>query len=1098
MEWQFEDEITQQTASAPVPNAPVGGQKWAFEDELIKEPAPVIDQPKEPKQWQFEDEIPTARDANIATPIEPDLGNKANPNVIMSTTIPEKVDIPFSAKHPNLYALGMTPIGTAKELSKVSWLKYIYPEERKKLTELSQQTTEGGSNLGTRQLLFDTLEAVTLGNWKPITQGAKALLKAQLPKTYTLLFETQIGGKGGNSVIQKIAKHKSENKGKPPEKKVVDNWVKEAEGKPVVVEKPIKSYTHDEATIQGEAKKLGVGIEFKGTQEGFGTIKPVELYNITSGPAKGATIGFRDFSPEGISSKIKESVNSFVIKEDPLLATIKGKPTTEAPQKYAQSVNLEKQNISLEAKKLELDMAGQKKTQSWDKTGELSEGILKDAKKTDAALKKIKGLEGLTENMEVVRKANVNQISNLAKMADDVTAGSMTEDEFNVAFSNIRENFFKVTSEGSSEIGRALNAHKKILSETDHLTKGLAKIEKGLNSKQISEFAEVIKGGNPAKMARFAAELKDPKLKDYILEYWYNSILSGPPTHAVNMISNSLWAGYQVPHRVHTALWDKLYSTVTGKERTRLVREVIPMFAGYKTGVKRGAKSAMETLKTGAIQDFETKWAQEVGVSSIGAWERSPYKWMRKLAPAVSAFTRALRAEDVFMNAIAYDGEMLAIATRNGIKKGFKGKQLKNFITEFAKHPTDEAHAQAMKFSKHSTFMDDPDKMTEWFLKLRKVPVAGPASQFVVPFVNTIGNLTKRGLEFTPGVGIAKEVISRKMGRGMSTPEVIAKQVEGSMLALYMLYKSDAGEVVGAAPQNKAERERFYAQGKQPWSVRLGGKMNKETGEREGGTWVSYRRIEPFNTVFANTAIVYDKLKNAKDDDSRMKIFGQIVGDLKNNLIDSSYFQGLQQVFNRHQKVEEAPQRFTGSFVPYSSFWRSMNRAYEKATLGDVKLREKGTWLSALAHVILGLSGKVPAELNIWGDEIVIPGSILQHWLPYKWSKETNDPVEIELEKINKDLKNSPTGLKVYPGQPMQTIKHKGKKIKLSDDVYRDYLIDLGRELRASYEKAMGKTSYILRSSEQKAKILNRRTSKARNKIRSKLLRKITKEKNDG
>lgn len=982
MEWEFEDKtVNNNVAEASAP-------QWDFEDTGVVDDSENIAQipeqqpqiKKDQKKYVFE---------NKREILEP-----------KKRTTPEKVDIPFSAKYPNLYALGMTPVGTAKELSKVSWLKYVYPEERKKLSELSLQTTEAGSNLGTRQLLFDTLEAVTIGMWSPLTQAAKQVLKSNLPKTYTLLFETQIGGSGGKTVAKRIAAHKGKHDGTPPPKKDIENWLKKAT---------------DET----------------------------------------------------------------------------GKQTVEAPQKYAQSVNLEKQNIPLEAKKLELKMAGEKKTQAWDKTGELSDNILKDAKKTDESLKRIKGLTGLTEDIEVVRKANVNQISNLAKMSEDVKAGLITEDEFNVAFNNIKDNFFKVTSEGSSEIGRALNVHKKVLSATDHLTKGLAKIEKGLTPKQINEFAEVVKSNNPAKMARFAAELKNPKIKDYVLEYWYNSILSGPPTHAVNIISNSLWAAYQVPHRVHIALWDKLYSTVAGKERTRLVSEVIPMLAGYKTGIKRGAKGALETLKTGAIQDFETKWAQEVGLSSVGAWERSPHKWMRKLSPVVSAFTRALRAEDVFMNAIAYDGEMLAIATRKGVLKGLKGKELKRFVKNFAKTPTDAAHEQSLKFAKHSTFMDDPDKFTNWFLGIRKVPVVGTASQFVVPFVNTIGNLTKRGIELTPGVGIAKEAISRKMGRGITTPEVVANQIEGSMLALYMLYKSDIGEVVGAAPQNKAERERFYAQGKQPWSVKLGGKTNKETGEVEGGKWVSYRRVEPFNTVLASSATSYDNIKNAKDDDTRMKIFGNIVSDLKNNLIDSSYFQGLQQVFNRHQKIETAPQRIGASFVPYSSFWRSMNRAYEKATLGDVKLREKGTWLGALAHVIPGLSDKMPAKLNIWGDEIVIPGSILQHWLPYKWSKETQDPVEIELERINTSLKDSPTGLKVYPGQPMQTIKYEGKKIKLSDKVYRDHLIDLGRELRSTYEKAMRSSSYQIRTSEQKAKILNKRTSKVRRKIRSKLLRKI-------
>lgn len=906
----------------------------------------------------------------------------------------------FKESHPELYALGMTPVGTAKELSKISFLKYIYPEEREELSKAMDIQARGGPNLGTRKLLIDTLEAVTIAGFKPLTSGTKALLKRYLPKTYGILFETPIGKKGEQTVAQKIAGYKAKHKGEHPPQDMIKGWWDEA-AKKILVKEP--------------------------------SIKPVA-------------------------------------------AVIEGE---EILPKYAQSINLEKQAISLKAKQLELEMAGKKKVQPWDKTGELSEGILGDMKKTDAALKKVKGLEGLTENMEAVRRINVNQISQLATMAEEVRAGTLSEDAFNAAFIQIKDSFFKVTSEGSSEIGRALNIHKRVLSETDHMVKGLAKIEGGMNRKQLDAFVEAIQSKNPAKIARFAAEIEDPKIKDYVIEFWYNSILSGPPTHAVNIISNTLWSLYQIPHRVHTVLWDRLYSIATGRERTRFINEILPSLAGYGRGWKRGVKGAAETVRTGKLQEFETKWAQEVGLSSIAAWERSPVPSMRKVAPLISVPTRALRAMDVWANAIGYDSEMMAIAAREGVKKGLKGKPLKEFIKGFVKKPTDVAHEQAMKFAKRSTFMDDPDPFTAWFLGSRRIPVIGPASQFIVPFVNTIGNLTKRGLEFIPGVGIAKEAISRRMGRGMGNPELIAKQVEGSLLSLYVLYKFDQGEITGAAPQNEAERERFYAQGKKPWAIRY------------GDTWISFRRVEPFNTAIAAASIAYDNIKNAKDDDARTIIFGKMSSDFKNNLLDSSYFQGLQQVFNRHQKLERAPQRTVATFVPYSSFWRSMNRAYEKATLGDVRVRKQDTWLSAFAQVIPGLSGKVPAELTIWGEEKVIPGSILQHWLPYKWSKETQDPVEIELERLNNVLKDLPLGLRVFPGQPSRIITHKKKKIKLSDKVYRDYLIDLGKELRSQYEETINSLSYISRSDERKAQMLKKRTTKIRTRMRAKLLRKL-------
>ena len=943
-----------------------------------------------PIEWDKEQPVEDKPQAPIVWDKEPQVSPQAKPQMIEKT---------FAMKNPNLHAGLMTPVGVGKELSKISYLKYVYPEERKKLRDLSMQTSEEGwtkgSNLGTRRLLFDALEAVTIGAFKPITQGSKQILKHYLPKTYGVLFETPIGqlGKkgveGGQTVAQKIFEHRKRHNGAPPPQKTLNKWVKEANKKRVPT------------------------------------------------------------------------------------------PADEKLPKYAQSVNLEKQNIPIEAKKLELQMAGKKKTQTWDETGMLSDDIIKYPAKTDAAFKKIQGLEGLTENMEAVRKVNADQINNLAKLAEQLEMGVITEDAFNAAFNTAKENFFKVASEGSGEIGRALNAHKKIIGATDYFVKGLAKMEKNMTPQQRKAFVDAVKSNNPAKVAEFMGGIDNPKLKDYVLEYWYNSILSGPPTHAVNIISNTAWAAYQVPHRVHSILWDKIYSTATGKQKERFFREIIPSLAGLKAGFKRGAKGAYETVRTGKLQEFETKWAQEMGLSSVGAWGRSPSKFMRKVAPVLSAPTRALRAMDVWANSIAYDSEMMAIANRIGIKKGLQKDGLKAFVQRFVKNPTDEAHGQAMKFAKHNTFMDDPDKFTAWILKSRKIPVVGPASQVVIPFVNTIGNLTKRGLELTPGVGIAKEAISRGMGRGMPNSQVIAKQIEGSVLSLYLMYKLDAGEVTGEAPRNAVERERFYAQGKQPWAIRF------------GDTWVSYRRMEPYNTVFASVATAYENIKNAKDDETKTRIFGKIAGDMKSNLLDSSYFQGLQQVFNRHQKLEEAPQRTAATLIPYSSFWRSMNRAYEKHTEGNAKVRKQGTWLSAFAQVIPGLSGKVPAKLNIWGDEIVLPGSVLQHWLPYKWSKETQDPVEIELERLNKALKDSPTGLRVFPGQPNQTIRYRGEKIKLSDKVYRDYLIDLGMNLRSSYDKTIASRKYMMRSDEKKAKMLIKRTEKARKRIRVKLLRKL-------
>ncbi|MDY6857466.1 MAG: hypothetical protein SWO11_22735 [Thermodesulfobacteriota bacterium] len=94
-------------------------------------------------------------------------------------------------EHPNLYGVYGASRAIAEEATKVSWLKYIYPEERDKFNKLATQKQ-------TRQLLFDTLEAVTMGLGGRIISGGGKIaghyLKEWLPSTYKIL-TTPIGQK---------------------------------------------------------------------------------------------------------------------------------------------------------------------------------------------------------------------------------------------------------------------------------------------------------------------------------------------------------------------------------------------------------------------------------------------------------------------------------------------------------------------------------------------------------------------------------------------------------------------------------------------------------------------------------------------------------------------------------------------------------------------------------------------------------------------------------------------------------------------------------------------------------------------------------------
>jgi hypothetical protein len=177
-------------------------------------------------------------------------------------------------------------------------------------------------------------------------------------------------------------------------------------------------------------------------------------------------------------------------------------------------------------------------------------------------------------------------------------------------------------------------------------------------------------------------------------------------------------------------------------------------------------------------------------------------------------------------------------------------------------------------------------------------------------------------------------------------------------------------------------------------------------------------------------------------------------------VIDSSYLQMVGRIFNKYGEYKGMIQRQVASFTPYSSFWRSINRAYEALTEGKAKLRESEEWLGAFATFIPGLLKEIPARLDVWGQEIELPGGPFRQWLPYKWSEETTDIVEKELERLD-----------IYPGLPGRHVTINEKIIELDKDIYRDYCLSFGQEAKQGIEKIIRDKRYKAKPDEVKIKI---------------------------
>ena len=704
---------------------------------------------------------------------------------------------------------------------------------------------------------------------------------------------------------------------------------------------------------------------------------------------------------------------------------------------YAGSINVDKQKIDdvLKSFQIALSKLQPKKRVSWDETGRLRDEILVDIEKSAKVILKGKRQGVLkSEELDALRQIHINGLYRLKEMAET----SPDQAAFR-AVENFYNDIFTVLSDVSSETGRALNILKRDVAYR-RVGKAIQELENGMSEYQKEQFAN-INWENPIEVLRFAESLKKPTLMDYVYEFWYNSILSGIPTHLVNIGSNTLWMSFQVPQRVLSGSVDALITRFNGKKRSRYVNEIIPMMAGMKEGFKKGKKRAKEVMKTGQIPiELDTKWDLELG-SSQGAWARSPSEFMRNLAPYVSVVGRALRAMDVWANSIAFDADINAQAKRIANQEGLKGKAAQDRETELRREPSNDMVENAKSFAKYTTFMDNPGEIAKRVSDLRsKVPFF----RFVVPFVNTLANITKRGYEFVPGLGLMKRKSLQGKGQYQdSASDIIAKQVVGSVLALALLSKYEDEEVTGAVPENKAEREAFYRQGKLPWSIKFGDK------------WISYRRIEPFNTVLASVTIAAETMKKYSENeiDKASEAFLELVMGLKENFIDSTMLKGISDLFD-DKRDKNFFERLPGTFIPYSSFWRSINRSLEVTMEGDANARKVQNVADGFTQNLPFGTMKLKPKMNVWGEEIVLEGGVLRQWLPFKYRTEKPDALEKELERIG-----------VYPSIPENKYNHydskklKTVKLDIPDKVYEEARIYYGSLLKKSLTAAMEKES---------------------------------------
>jgi len=266
--------------------------------------------------------------------------------------------------------------------------------------------------------------------------------------------------------------------------------------------------------------------------------------------------------------------------------------------------------------------------------------------------------------------------------------------------------------------------------------------------------------------------------------------------------------------------------------------------------------------------------------------------------------------------------------------------RLKRLSQETKINPSPELISKCSDIADYRLFRAEGSKVANALFKIRdwgfEIPKVGNVQplKYVIPFVRTPVNLVKYGFERSP-LGIFNPKLLHNLAtKNPEAADQLARVVMGSIAAAAIGVYFGQGKITGAVPKSVTERARFYEEGKQPFSIRVGDK------------WVSYQRLEPFNQMFNQVAVVVEAIDNKDKQGLDQKIWDAATG-IGKNFVSQTYMSGVLEIMNAMSEPEKYGQNLitniaTALGVPASSLTRTATQALDRTIRQPEGVAETG------------------------------------------------------------------------------------------------------------------------------------------------------------
>lgn len=373
------------------------------------------------------------------------------------------------------------------------------------------------------------------------------------------------------------------------------------------------------------------------------------------------------------------------------------------------------------------------------------------------------------------------------------------------------------------------------------------------------------------QLAEFYRQFVKATPEDWLDKLRYNSMLSSPLTHSRNIFANLSGAGVVAPaQKVFEGTVDAVASAlIKGRGRTRFAGES----GSYAKEFLKGITSKE------ARQNFKRTLSGELGDTNVDINELYQLPLATKgfagaLDKVLSFTTRLTDAVDQWALTGVRRGETAALNYRNA-----RGVSTQNIATKAEQAAEYRLFRNKLGNDEQGYMLKALDYIPQKVLEASrsKNPVVRIPAKLSFPFTKTPTNVAKQMIEYSP-LGLLS------VPGNVDKTAQIAKAIMGTTAIATVTATLAANDALTfALPTNPADRDKFLAEGKQPYSFKIGDK------------WISYQYLHPaisFN--MAAVSSVNDAYRNGKvTEDGLTKLLEGFAGSSR-FFVDQSYFKNAQ------------------------------------------------------------------------------------------------------------------------------------------------------------------------------------------------------------